>query len=120
MPYARIWVHAVFSTKNRIPFLKKNIRKRIWDHILFNGRSKNIYFQDINGYTDHAHCLFQLGRDQTLSKVMNLIKGESSNWINKQKLTEEHFSWQTEYWAASVSDRDVERVKKLGNYFLIC
>jgi len=112
MPYARIWVHAVFSTKNRIPFLKKDIRKKIWEHILFNSRSKKIYLQDINGSTDHAHCLFQLGKDQTLSNVMNLIKGESSRWINKNNLTDGHFSWQTEYWAASVSDSDVERVKK--------
>ncbi len=115
MPYVRIWVHAVFSTKNRNPFLKQNIRKKVWDHIRLNCKEKNIYLQNINGSTDHAHCLFQLGRTQTLSEVMNLIKGESSQWINKNKLTEEHFSWQTEYWAASISDSDIKRVEAYIN-----
>ncbi len=41
MPYVRIWVHAVFSTKNRIPYLKKNMRKRLWNHIRENCKTKN-------------------------------------------------------------------------------
>ena len=110
MPYVRIWVHAVFSTKNRIPYLKKNMRKKLWNHIRENCKTKKIFLKNVNGSTDHAHCLISLRNTQSISEVMNLIKGESSYWINKEKLVAGHFKWQTEYWAASVSDSHIEKV----------
>jgi REP element-mobilizing transposase RayT len=112
MPFTRILVHAVFTTKNRQPFLSKKIRERVWEHIRENCSSKKIILFNINGSTDHAHCLLALRSNQTISNVMNLIKGESSHWINKCKLINEHFEWQAEYWAASVSDKDFDRVNK--------
>ena len=42
---------------------------------------------------------------------MQLIKGESSHWINQQKLTLEKFEWQDEYFAVSVSESMVDRVR---------
>jgi REP element-mobilizing transposase RayT len=79
MPYIKIYIHFVWSTKNRVPYLD-NIEKRqkVWQHIRENGIEKKIYIDFINGYTDHCHCLVSLGVDQTISKVMQLIKGESS------------------------------------------
>lgn len=53
-----------------------------------------------------------LKRDQTISKVVQLIKGESSFWINKNKLTENYFMWQDDYWAVGVSESQVERVRR--------
>ena len=46
---------------------------------------------------DHIHLLISLGREQTISKVVMLIKGESSFWVNKQKLIKHNFEWQEEY-----------------------
>jgi REP element-mobilizing transposase RayT len=54
-----------------------------------------------------------LGADQTLQKVMQLIKGESSFWVNQQQLTKEKFEWQDEYFAVSVSE---SVIGKVGNY----
>jgi putative transposase len=42
---------------------------------------------------------------------MHLIKGESSFWINKNKLTKEKFEWQDEYFAVSVSESVVDKVR---------
>ena len=42
---------------------------------------------------------------------MNLIKGESSFWINKNKLSQEHFAWQDGYFAVSVSESKIELVR---------
>ncbi len=53
-----------------------------------------------------------INKDQTISKVAQLIKGESSFWINKNKLTKEKFIWQDDYWAVSVSESHFEKVKK--------
>jgi putative transposase len=88
MSFVRIWVHLVFSTKNRYPFLNSNeLRKQVFDHMLENARQKGIWMDCINGYSEHVHCLISLGREQRLSYVAQLIKGESSFWINKNKLT---------------------------------
>ena len=115
MSYVRIWVHAVFSTKYRTPFLSDAIRKKVFHHIAKNCEEKGIYLRNVNGYVDHAHCLISLGRDQTISWVMNQIKGESSHWINKNKLTPKKFKWQDDYYAVSVSESQMERVANYIN-----
>jgi len=82
MSFVKIWVHLVFATKNREPSLKKEFRYDVHKHIIDNCSKKKIFLKAINGYTDHLHCLISLGKDQTISKVSQLIKGESSFWIN--------------------------------------
>ena len=110
MSYVRIWVHVVFATKNRTPFLSDMIRRKVFNHIIGNCNEKGIYLRNIDGYFDHAHCLISLGRNQTISDIMNKIKGESSYWINNNNLTPEKFMWQDDYYAVSVSESQVERV----------
>ena len=112
MPYVRIWLHLVWSTKNRYPFLKKQIRRKAFDHIQENAKLKGIYLDCVNGYEDHIHCLVSLSTDETVSKLLQLIKGESSYWINKQKLCSDKFQWQEEYFAVSVSESQVNKVRK--------
>lgn len=112
MSYVRLWVHLVFSTKNRAALLKKEIRPKVYDHIVQNCKEKDILLKAINGYTEHLHCLISLGKDQTISKVAQLIKGESSFWINKHGLTSEKFLWQDDYFAISVSESKMPQVFK--------
>jgi len=100
----------VFSTKNRHPYLTKNIRYKIQNHIIENCNEKSIFLKAINGYTEHLHCLISLGKEQTIAKIAQLIKGESAYWINKNKLTEETFTWQDDYFAVSVSESNLEKV----------
>ena len=112
MSWVRIWVHLVFSTKNRIPYLvEKDIRLKVWKHIRENADAKNIWLDRINGYQEHAHCLLALGREQTISKISQLIKGESSHWINQNDLIGDKFMWQDDYWAVSVSESHLEQVR---------
>ena len=42
---------------------------------------------------------------------MQLIKGESSFWINKNELTKNKFQWQDEYFAVSVSESIIDKVR---------
>ena len=110
MSFVKIWVHLVFATKNREPLLSKNFRYDLYKHIIQNCKDKDIFLQTINGYADHIHCLISLGKDQNLSKVSQLIKGESSFWINQNNLTESKFAWQDDYFAVSVSESQIETV----------
>lgn len=110
MPFTKIWIHAVWGTKDRYPFLTKEVRSETISHIRQNARSKNIYIKSINGFTDHIHCLLALNTDTTIAKTLQLIKGESAFWINKHKLTPIKFEWACEYYAASISESHLPKV----------
>lgn len=113
MSFIKIYIHLVFSTRNRMPYLNTfDTRVQVWRHIKGNASEKNIYLDMVNGYSDHCHCLISLRSDQNIEKVAQLLKGESSRWINKNKLTEDKFSWQKEYFAVSVSESKIEVVRK--------
>lgn len=112
MPFVKTWIHLVWATKKRQPFLTKDIRFKVFTHIRENALKKNIYVDFVNGYTDHVHCLISLNQEQTIAKVVQLIKGESSFWINKNNLCKEYFEWQDDYFAVSVSESGVNRVRE--------
>lgn len=112
MPFIKIYIHLVFSTANRIPLLNSaELRVKVWKHIKENASSKGIYLEMINGFSDHCHCLISLGSDQNIEKIVQLIKGESSFWINKNQLTKGKFSWQDEYFVVSVSESEIDLVR---------
>jgi putative transposase len=112
MSVVKIWVHLVFATKHRQPFLTNSIRRDVFQHILKNARDKGIEIDFVNGYYDHAHCLFKLPPQMSIATAAQLIKGESSHWINQEGLTHERFEWQDDYYAESVSPKDVGRVRR--------
>ncbi|HNY01860.1 MAG TPA: IS200/IS605 family transposase [Bacteroidales bacterium] len=111
MGYIKIWVHLVWTTKNRKPLLNDSIRGIIFDHIRKNAMEKGIYLDFINGYREHVHCLVSLGPGQDVDKILMLLKGESSRWINQNSLVSGHFGWQDEYFAVSISESSVNRVR---------
>jgi putative transposase len=112
MAYVRNWLHCVWGTKNRIHFLNKELRTELIRHIRENAKTKNIYIDSIDGSDEHLHCLISLNPDHALSKVIQLIKGESSFWMNKNKKTGKKFGWAVEYYAVSISDSDVIKVQR--------
>jgi len=112
MSFIKVYIHFVWSTKNRVPYLhSKELRVKVWKHIQENALKKGIFIDFVNGYAEHCHCLISFGADQTIQKTMQLIKGESSFWINKNNLTTEQFEWQDEYYAVSVSESMIEKVR---------
>jgi REP element-mobilizing transposase RayT len=111
MPHVKVWIHFVWTTKNRHPFLTDTIRQKVFQHIRENARDKGIFLDHINGYREHVHCLISLGIEQTISWVVKMLKGESSHWINEQGLCPGKFQWQHEYFAVGVSESVVERVR---------
>lgn len=112
MPFIKIYIHIVFSTLGRKPFLNHyDLRIKIWKHIKENATKKGIFIYMVNGHSDHCHCLVSLSSHQTIEKIVQLIKGKSSFWINKNNLTKEKFGWQDEYFAVSVSESSIENVR---------
>jgi putative transposase len=112
MSYTKIWLHCVWSTKNRKIIIPNSFRPELLSHIREQAREKNIFLDYINLHKDHVHALINLGRQQTIAELMHQIKGESSFWINKQKVLSCKFNWQDDYFVVSVSQSHVERVRK--------
>jgi REP element-mobilizing transposase RayT len=104
-------IHAVWGTKNKEHLIHTELRSAFLEHIKENAKAKGIFIDTINSQPEHVHCLFALNADMALSKALNLIKGESSFWANQQKLTRNHFEWAVDYFAASVSESQVGKVR---------
>ena len=113
MSYLKIWVHCVWTTKNRIPFLNVKIKESVITHILENARNKGIYIDHINGHKEHLHALISLGGNQNIADLMQKIKGESSFWINRNNLSSLKFEWQDDYYAVSIG---MNQLDNLRNY----
>jgi putative transposase len=111
MPYAKIMLHVIWATKNRSRIINEHLKPVLLNHIKENSISKGIYIDSMNCVEDHIHLLISLGVDQTVAKVVMLLKGESSFWVNKQKIIPFKFEWQDEYIALSVSESVVEKVR---------
>ena len=111
MAFVNIMVHAVWGTKSRYPFLTKDIRPAVYEHIRQNAKSKQIFIDSINGVEDHVHVLLGLNAELSISKTLQLIKGEASYWINKQKMTTPAFEWADEYYAVSVSESQLQKIR---------
>jgi putative transposase len=112
MPYVKNWLHCVWGTKNRAKFLLGDTKFDVINHIRANAKVKGIYIDFLNGYNEHLHCLLSLNHDQSLSKVMQLIKGESSFWINKNSLIRYKFEWAEEYFGISISESHLPNVRE--------
>ena len=112
MSYVKIYIHTVWATKDRLPYLKNELRPIIMDHIRENAKVKNIHIDHINGHKEHLHALISMDAEQNIATIINLLKGESSFWINKQSLTKNKFGWQDDYFAVSIGESQVEAVRQ--------
>jgi len=112
MSYLKIWLHCVWTTNKRIPYLREEIRNDVILHIRDNARIKGIYIDHINGHQEHLHALISLGGKQTISEIMQKIKGESSFWINKNKLTRLKFEWQDDFYSVSIGMSQLDNLRK--------
>lgn len=112
MPFLKVWIHYVWATKNRSPTLTPAVRHLLFDHIQQNAREKEIYIDRINGHLEHVHCLVSLGSHQTIEKVAQLLKGESSHWFNNRSgMNGSRLQWQDDYFAVSISQSGIENVR---------
>jgi REP element-mobilizing transposase RayT len=109
----KLWLHLVFSTKDRQSLIKSDFELKLYSHIKekLNTQFK-CYVQAINGTSNHIHILFLLNPDHIIQNIVQNIKGESSHWVNQNKLMENKFAWQTGYCVFSISQSSVEAVEK--------
>jgi putative transposase len=111
MAFVKNWLHCVWGTKSKTPYLRGDLKFELINHIRSNAKVKDIYIDILNGGEEHLHCLLSLNPEHSLSHVIQLIKGESSFWINKNMLSNIKFKWAEEYYAVSVSESHIQSVR---------
>ncbi|MFD0767174.1 IS200/IS605 family transposase [Mucilaginibacter lutimaris] len=109
--YSAVWVHLVWSTKNREPILNPELRKELFRVIRTIATDYEIYIDCINGVDDHIHLLVRLKTDQSIAEVVKTIKGNSWEYFKDQP--GKYITWQDGFAVFSVSP---DSLKKVRNY----
>jgi putative transposase len=101
-------VHIVFSTADRRPLIRDEIRDRLHAYIGGIARENGMAALAVGGVADHVHVLLSLSRTVSVSKAVQLLKAGSSKWVNETFPEWGRFSWQEGFGAFSigVSQRD--------------
>ena len=110
---AQVYLHIVFSTKNRVPFLKdKKLQEET--HAYLSGICKNLDSPSllIGGTTDHIHILCSFSRKNTISDLLRELKRDSSKWIKTKIPSPSKFYWQQGYGAFSIGPSHIGPLKK--------
>jgi len=110
--YTQLYIQYVFAVKYREAVLStdwdEEMRKYITGIFETNGHK----MLAINNVADHIHIFGGLNPRQSISDLMRLTKCDSSEWINKRKLTKHKFHWQESYGAFSYHQSDIDRIVK--------
>jgi putative transposase len=110
---AQIYVHLVFSTKNRAPFLKeKAFRERLHAYLKGICFNQDCPALQVGGTEDHVHILCRLSKNLAIKDLVRELKRDSSSWVKEEQRGLADFHWQNGYGAFSVSPSHVEALKQ--------
>ncbi|RYU91152.1 IS200/IS605 family transposase [Mucilaginibacter terrigena] len=108
--YTQLYIHIVFAVKNRAALLSTDWDERLRLYIIATVQNNGHKMLSINNMPDHVHMFIGLNPAQSVSDLMRLVKGDSSEWINKERLTKSKFQWQEGYGAFSYSKSQLVKV----------
>ena len=111
--YSQLYIHLVFSVKNRLSLLNpESFRVEMFRHLATDINSRGNHVIVIGGVEDHVHILFGLNPAESLSKLVQAIKKNSTNWVVSRTNGRSKFAWQRGYGAFSYSYSQIERVRE--------
>lgn len=105
-------VHLVYSTKQRSPWIPADVRPRLFAYqagIFAQWDSPALI---VGGADDHVHALFSLSKNYALKKIVEEVKKRSSKWMKAEGTGNPEFYWQNGYAAFSVSQSNVQAVRR--------
>lgn len=108
--YTQLFVQFVFAVKYRDGLILQNYKEELYQYIGGIVNNNNHKLIIINGMPDHLHLLVGMKPTQSVSDLMQDIKGSSSKWINEKKFLNVKFEWQEGYGAFSYSKSHIEAV----------
>lgn len=108
--YTQVHIQAIFAVRNRNGLIQNEWKEELFKYITGITQSRKHKLVAINGMPDHVHVLFGMRPAQSLSDLMQDIKGSSSKWINERKFVKARFEWQEGYAAFSYGKSQIADV----------
>jgi len=108
--YTQIHIQCIIAVKFRQSLIQKDWKERLHKYITGIVQNNGHKMLAINSMPDHLHMFFGFRPNQSLSDLMRIIKGESSEWVNAQQFNPVVFRWQEGYGAFSYSRSQVQVV----------
>ncbi len=109
--FASLYLHLVFSTKNREPRIASELQPQLFEYIGGIARKCDCQLHAAGGMPDHVHLLVSSARTMSVSDLLRTIKASSSNWLHEE-MSRPDIAWQTGYAAFSVSHSNVPSVRE--------
>ena len=110
--YTNLLYHIIFSTKDRRPLITPEYEIRLYDYLGGTIRKVGGISLELNGTADHIHLLAKLRPDCALSDVLRELKANATGWMHDVFPSLKNFSWQRGYGAFTVSQSNVEAVRR--------
>src|SRR5579859_5568791 len=109
---AKILIHAVFSTKDRRPFLRDSALRAELHHYL-GGILNSLECQPVivGGVDDHVHLLCALSRTCEPAAMVKEVKRGSSLWVKTKSSDLHGFEWQSGYGIFSIGFSQIKAVR---------
>jgi putative transposase len=112
--YVSSHFHVVFGTKHRERAISEALQPKLWAYMAGIVKNHGMHALAIGGMEDHVHALLSLPGTMSIAKATQVLKANSSRWMNESRRT--RFEWQEGYFACSVSRSQVSRViRYIGN-----
>ena len=110
--YCNLLYHIVFATKGREPWMARSIRSRVHEYLGGAIRGEGGIALIVSGTADHVHILAKLRQDKAVSRLIGVLKANSSGWISHTFREAAGFAWQEGYGAFTVSESQVRKVRE--------
>jgi len=101
--FSKVLIHVVFSTKDRVNSLYRNMRGRLLSYLHGIARKEGVTIIKANAVDDHVHMLIEIKPSQSPSEIVRKLKANSSKWIHETYPNLKAFAWQSGYSVFSVS-----------------
>jgi len=110
--YSRCWIHLIWGTLSRERLLNKKAAAGLSEYLNKYAEEQDVYMKINFVNPDHVHALIELPTAFSIEKVVQLLKGSSSHWVNSDDLVTGKFAWGRGYGAFSVSHSNVGSVAR--------
>jgi putative transposase len=110
--YTQLYIHCVFAVKYREAIIQPEFEDRLHKYITGIVQNNGHKLLAINSMPDHLHFFVGLNPKQSISDMLRLVKGDSSEFVNKEGFTKRKFHWQDGYGAFSNSRSQIDSVVK--------
>jgi putative transposase len=113
--YTQIYIQAVFTVQNKLSLIKNEWKEELYKYITGIVQNNGHKMIAINGMPDHLHVFIGMKPNQSLSDLMQDVKGDSSKWIHEKGFIKGRFEWQAGFGGFSYSISQIDTVVKYIN-----